>query len=246
MAPLDLDIANGFMFEDDVLVNEVMSRSWDEERDGGIKRNGSGDMMEEAYDILESAGHLSKSSSNDGSEVARTVTSNSQSSKMSAPQQDIDRSGTKNDKSLIDDLAETKFKMHELTFHLFNDQSYAIKSKDAIYFGQARKGTPKKGNQDVAQQLDKLLGLGEYSNGNLIVSKVAPYVEPIVGSASSFLCLFRALFNIFTWRDPFLTFWISLFGFGLVLILLVFPWRIFFFVAGILVVGPQVSPMENI
>jgi hypothetical protein len=74
----------------------------------------------------------------------------------------------------------------------------------------------------------------------MVVSRVAPFVEPIVGSATAFLCLFRALFNIFTWRDPFLSFWVTLLMSVLAAILLVFPWRLVLFAVGVVVVGPQV------
>lgn len=65
------------------------------------------------------------------------------------------------------------------------------------------------------------------------------YVEPIIGSAYSFLLPFRAGFNVLTWRDPMLTFWVSVVCGILSLILFVFPWRIFLFFLGVFLVGPQ-------
>lgn len=55
------------------------------------------------------------------------------------------------------------------------------------------------------------------------------------------LSIFRAGFNLFTYRDPYLSF---LFQIGLTIlmcVLVVFPWRLFFFVIGFALVGPQVS-----
>ena len=55
------------------------------------------------------------------------------------------------------------------------------------------------------------------------------------------LSIFRAGFNLFTYRDPYLSF---LFQIGLIIqmcVLVVFPWRLFFFVIGFGLVGPQVS-----
>ena len=75
----------------------------------------------------------------------------------------------------------------------------------------------------------------------MIVSKISPYVEPIIGGANSFICLFRCLFNIFTWRDPFLSFWVTVLSIVIAAILFVFPWRIVLFLAGLILVGPQVS-----
>lgn len=65
------------------------------------------------------------------------------------------------------------------------------------------------------------------------------YVEPIIGSVYSFLCLFRAGYNVVTWRDPMLTFWVSLFCGILVVVLFVFPWRLFLAFLGVFLVGPQ-------
>ena len=160
------------------------------------------------------------------------------------PDQDIDytapESGKKeNRKRLTDDLNETKDKMHELTFHLFNDQSYVIKNSNSCYFGHAQRPF-KRRKMDLPRHLNKLLQTGQYSHTNPVVAKFGLYVEPMIGASHSFLCAFRALFNVMTWRDPFLTFWVSVFGFLLVVILFIFPWRLFLFVVGIWFVGPQV------
>jgi hypothetical protein len=64
----------------------------------------------------------------------------------------------------------------------------------------------------TSDEYDKLLGTGKYSHGNPWVAKVAVIVQPIVEIALEWLCLFRALFNVFTWRDPILSFWISTVG----------------------------------
>jgi hypothetical protein len=81
--------------------------------------------------------------------------------------------------------------------------------------------------------------VGQYSHSNPFVARVGLYVEPIIGSVNSFLCLFRAGYNVFTWRDPMLTFWVSFFVGLLALILFIFPWRIFLFGLGVVLVGPQ-------
>lgn len=167
-------------------------------------------------------------------------------SKDLIPDQDIDftsaNSGKEkgNRKRLTDDLNETKDKMHEMTFHLFNDQTYVVRDPDSCYFGHAGRSS-KRRKVDVSRHLNKLLQVGQYSHSNPVVARVGQYVEPMIGASHSFLCLFRALFNIMTWRDPFLTFWVSLFGFLLVVILFIFPWRLFFFVVGLWFIGPQVS-----
>jgi hypothetical protein len=95
---------------------------------------------------------------------------------------------------------------------------------------------------DVAARKDeynKLLGINKYSVGNPWIAKVGVIVQPIVEIALEWLCLFRALFNIFTWRDPILSFWISIIGPVLVVILHLFPWRWVMGIVGLLVIGPQ-------
>jgi hypothetical protein len=154
------------------------------------------------------------------------------------PDQDIDFEGPNNGKKITDDLAEIKDKMHEMTWHLFDDHAYVIKNSNTVYFGDGKK-SEKKRKSDVKKQLDKYLGLGQYSYSNPFVARVGMYVEPIIGSAYSFLCLFRAGFNVVTWRDPMLTFWVSLFSGMLVIVLFVFPWRIFLACLGMFLVGPQ-------
>jgi len=51
--------------------------------------------------------------------------------------------------------------------------------------------------------------------------------------------IFRFLFNLFTWRDPYLTFWFSNLLFCLIIVLIVFPWRLFFFSLALVLLGPQ-------
>jgi hypothetical protein len=95
---------------------------------------------------------------------------------------------------------------------------------------------------DVAarkEEYNKLLGINKYSVGNPWIAKVGVIVQPIVEIALEWLCLFRALFNIFTWRDPILSFWLSIIGPFLVVALHIFPWRWLMGIVGLLVMGPQ-------
>lgn len=87
--------------------------------------------------------------------------------------------------------------------------------------------------------LDKLLRTGKFSNNNLLLGKLGLIVHPLVEIAQTFLASFRASFNIMTWRDPFLSFWVAVFGIVMVPILHLFPWRLFLGVAGLVLVGPQ-------
>jgi len=156
------------------------------------------------------------------------------------PEQNIDIQGPSTGKKLTDDLAEIKDKMHELTWHLFDDHTYVIKNPNALFFGESTKPKPtKRKKADPTKKLDKYLHMGQYSHSNPFVARVGMYVEPIIGSTYSILCLFRAGFNIVTWRDPMLTFWLSLICGVLSIILFFFPWRIFLFIVGVVLIGPQ-------
>ena len=155
------------------------------------------------------------------------------------PEQDIDRQGPSTGTKLTDDMAEIKEQMHKFTCHLFNDKTHVIKQANAVYFGSTTKHGAKKRKHDVDTDLQRLLQVGQYSHANPIVSRIGQYLEPLVGGAQAWLCGCRACFNIYTWRDPFLSFWISLWGIVTVAILFVFPWRLFLLGVGLIVVGPQ-------
>jgi hypothetical protein len=88
-------------------------------------------------------------------------------------------------------------------------------------------------------EYDKLLHSAKYSTNNVIASRVAVVVQPIVELVQLFLSITRAQFNILTWRDPFLSFWVSAVLIVLIPILHMFPWRLVFGVAGLVLVGPQ-------
>jgi hypothetical protein len=152
------------------------------------------------------------------------------------PEQNIDIEGKNTGKKLTDDLVDIKDKVHELTWHRFDDHVYAVKP-DSVYFRHGKKSERRR--KDIKKQLNKLLNVGQYSHSNPFVARVGLYVDPIIGSLYSFLCLFRAGFNVFTWQDPILTFWLSLVSGCLAFVLFFFPWRLFLFLSGFWFVGPQ-------
>lgn len=104
--------------------------------------------------------------------------------------------------------------------------------------------SPKKSTKPVTikmtkEENDRLLKIGVYSNSNRWVAKLGVIVQPIVEIAYEWIYLFRALFNIFTWQDPILSFWVSIIGPIVAVVLHLFPWRIVLGVVGILFWGPQ-------
>lgn len=88
-------------------------------------------------------------------------------------------------------------------------------------------------------EYDKLLSINKYSHPNSWINRVGVIVQPIVEIVQAPLYLFRALFNIFTWQDPILSFWIAVLGPVAVLLSHMMPYRLIFFVVGMIVVGPQ-------
>lgn len=177
------------------------------------------------------------------------------------PQQDLDVI-IKGDRKIADVLAEARHKVHAVLLHLFNDRVYKInepieknKIKKSGISSQEQLSTTsspsrrvridrtksKRNSSDASRkdEYDKLLATGKYSHGNPWIAKVGIIIQPIVEIALEWLCLFRALFNIFTWRDPMLSFWFSILGPVVVIVLHLFPWRIVFGVAGMLFFGPQ-------
>ena len=155
------------------------------------------------------------------------------------PEQNVDIEGPSTGRKLTDDLQEIKDRVHDLTWHLFDDKIYVVKNSEALFFGQAKKPQKRRSNRAVDKDMEKLMKVGQYSHNNPFVARMGQYVEPIIGSANSFLCLFRAGFNVMTWRDPILTFWVSFISGILGIVLFVFPWRLFLFCLGVFLVGPH-------
>jgi hypothetical protein len=90
-------------------------------------------------------------------------------------------------------------------------------------------------------EFDKLLGL-QVKDLNLVQRIASGFLGPLMRMIRIIVYLMRVSFNVATWRDPILSWWAFLFLTVLFLILLVFPWRAFFFLVSLLGFGPQVSP----
>lgn len=95
------------------------------------------------------------------------------------------------------------------------------------------------GQLDCKCSLSTLQYLLAFLQWNPIVSKFNVQVEPMVGVFEVALCTYRSLYNIFTWRDPFLSFWVSICCTAAIAVLLLFPRRAIFFVVGMVGLGPQ-------
>lgn len=142
------------------------------------------------------------------------------------PEQNVHVS-VKSRTTLKDDIIRFKMRLHTFTMRLFDDRMFIVSKEDPGYSG------------GEAQELNQVIGTNKYNEP--ITAKIASYGAPGLESLKVVLSLFRAAFNLFTWRDPIMT---SIFCTGVVMllfVLLVFPWRLFFAVVGFGAVGPQVS-----
>jgi len=88
-------------------------------------------------------------------------------------------------------------------------------------------------------EYEKILQINKYSHSNPWINRVAVVVQPIVEILQVPLFVSRAGFNLMTWQDPILSFWVAILGPLLVLFFHLMPYRILFGVAGVYLVGPQ-------
>lgn len=71
------------------------------------------------------------------------------------------------------------------------------------------------------------------------MNRIAVVMQPLLEMAQTYIFFFRALFNVFTWQDPVLCFWLCFIGPPLAIILYVCPYRMLFAFLGIYWIGPQ-------
>jgi len=130
----------------------------------------------------------------------------------------------KSRKTPKEELIHNKNLLQKYSKRMFDDRLFII-----------NEGDPGPPADEVA--LHRAIGTNKYKTP--MVAMIAEYVAPALEMLKVGLSAWRSVFNLFTWRDSFLT---SLFFFGvsfLLCVLLVFPWRLFFFVVGFGAVGPQ-------
>jgi hypothetical protein len=99
-----------------------------------------------------------------------------------------------------------------------------------------KKGKKKKLPMD---DFDKSLGIDKRAV-NPITRLAESFLGPMMRMMRVGLYLIRILFNVYTWRDPYLSFWAFLVLCAVFVFLLVFPWRMLFFLIVVLALGPQV------
>jgi len=175
------------------------------------------------------------------------------------PLQNVDTK-KKADKPIGEVLAKVNLKVRGIFLNVFNDRTYIVKEQDTEEDSNSKiKEKPKSGVRSlrsprrrgelsrpskesirsIADANDKLLKTGSYSNSNKYVAKIGVMVLPLVEILYQLMYACRALFNIVTWRDPILTFWFTIFGPIVVIILHFFPWRLVLSIVGVALFGPQ-------
>jgi len=173
------------------------------------------------------------------------------------------------DMSLAKVLGQSRRQVHKMFNHMFDDPVYKIdknlySSKLEETTEKEIKNKSKRGffnrrvsNEEIKleeerqkrlqmtpyerqkEELDKVLLINAYSHSNPWINRVAIVLQPLVEMAQTFLYAIRATFNVFTWQDPVLCFWLCLLGLPLALILYLLPYRILFFIWGTYWIGPQ-------
>mmetsp|Transcript_14471 Transcript_14471/g.41075 ORF Transcript_14471/g.41075 Transcript_14471/m.41075 type:complete len:1015 (+) Transcript_14471:281-3325(+) len=87
-------------------------------------------------------------------------------------------------------------------------------------------------------EFDRMLGF-RARNPNPIIRITSSFLGPLMRIIRIFIYATRISFNLSTWTDPYLSFWVLTFLSTVCFILLIFPWRTFFFLATVILLGPQ-------
>lgn len=180
-----------------------------------------------------------------------------ESTLVEPPPQDVNvTSPSSQGSSFTKTVSDARYEMHKTFGHAFNDSVFKIdktlypttteqiddvgsrnNSKEfTITKHTAGQKTPYQMRMD---ENNRILQIEKYSHSSQWISRIGGIIQPMVETLHVGLYLGRALFNIFTWQDPILSFWICVFGSILVVLLYLAPFRFFFAIAGVGLVGPQ-------
>jgi hypothetical protein len=110
---------------------------------------------------------------------------------------------------------------------------------------EALQAQEKLGKKAIYDEFDRLLGL-ETRTANPVLRIASAFLGPLMRIIRVFVYLVRVLFNLTTWRDPYMSFFLFICLSVLCLILAIFPWRVFFFLTTFLFLGPQVISRPGI
>eukprot|EP00591_Stephanopyxis_turris_P003782 CAMPEP_0195526904 /NCGR_PEP_ID=MMETSP0794_2-20130614/28232_1 /TAXON_ID=515487 /ORGANISM="Stephanopyxis turris, Strain CCMP 815" /LENGTH=947 /DNA_ID=CAMNT_0040657693 /DNA_START=380 /DNA_END=3223 /DNA_ORIENTATION=+ len=157
------------------------------------------------------------------------VTESQQPSKLlpTVPEQNMDIKVTAK-KTFQEMLNNDRAKFHHHTGRLFDDEVFSIPRAPT---------TTENEYKTMVNSMEKTLGMK--SQRNPILGAMDGVATPILLAIRCGLRVFRAVFNLFMWKDPILSFWLLIICICLLVLLIVFPWRPFMFIVGVVLLGPQ-------
>lgn len=178
--------------------------------------------------------------------MAWSSTRSMQSSVIVGPAQNKDEKPRKKIPPQIH-LARLEDNLNKLTQSLSMDRllasslAYRRQDEESQKFKSAYGGIrPKKNRRIPLDDFDRKLGY-RARHPNPVTEITSSFLGPLMRIFRILCVVIRSLFNISVWTDPYLSFWVLCFLILLMIVLLVFPWQLFFCVVGIAAFGPQVS-----
>ena len=124
---------------------------------------------------------------------------------------------TKSGTSIKQELKQWHHKAQKASLHLFDDRVFIVDED----------------RTDAKRQL------GINTTKNPVSKRTHPLLSLVLRIFDIAVSAFRAIFNVFMWKDPMLSYVTLVLLFGLMIVLLIFPWRKFFFISGLVCLGPQ-------
>jgi len=124
---------------------------------------------------------------------------------------------TKSGVSIKQELKQWHHKAQKASLHLFDDRVFIVDED----------------RTDAKRQL------GINTTKNPISKRTNPLLSLVLRIFDIGVSAFRAMFNVFMWKDPILSYVTLILLFCLMIVLLIFPWRKFFFISGLVCLGPQ-------
>lgn len=147
-------------------------------------------------------------------------------------------------------LARFEERLDKLTHSLSMDKVFSsmvafrahMKSDDRLQ-NDVNEGSDSGGRKKVKRipldEFDKRLGY-RIRHPNPVTEITSSFLGPLMRIFRILCCVVRIVFNVGIWSDPFMSFWVLCFLIAIMLLLVLFPWRLFFLVVGVAAFGPQV------
>lgn len=158
------------------------------------------------------------------------------------PEQNSDKSGNKQAPQVA--LSKVEHMLHRASKNISVEHVHfpppnlqANLGKDYNAKGPAGDVMTAKEKQNF-DEFDRMLGF-RTKNPNPILRITSSFLGPLMRIIRIVNYGTRIAFNVTAWTDPFLTFWVFAFLCSLAFILFIFPWRTFFMVTTLILLGPQ-------